>query len=1547
MFGRSHRSQEPGGLALFGAAALLILCLGRQAAADANVADLDTDGDVDQGDVAVFMSHFAGPGVIQSGAALLADFTGDQDVDQEDFGFLQNLLGWKAAGLLRPVVTCADSTAAYNALLGWNATPGASSYNVYFDADPSPEYAGNTTKTTFDPGLMTRGRTYYWRIDPVINGTPVTGVLCSFTVRGGSLKLLDEVSDVDLEGSIIYGINCGKSGPVSDASIVINHVLYRPDVLVTGKEYLALDTNGSGNYGSWHNSWYNATNPGKPVSPTPIWGMTVRCSDEDTNGMDHGPYESIDRMRVTSTIFPGQGRFYTGVYPPADDPVQGLRYLLYHVGTQNLGELGDRNMAFSFDTIPGNSYKLQLLFFYPEQLNGDRRALNLYIRPNNAVGFIHPYTIEQPDLSINITDQIAALGGSVRNQSPSAGLVFTYEFEGESDGTLDFEITRNPGDAANVGCISAIILEDTSPVATNPTPMNGQYNTSWKQKLSWDPATGALLHDVYFGTDYEAVRTANRNSPEFVGPQVETTYDPGPLLMGTTYFWRVDEVAATGIITTGETWSFTPDTDTGGYKIINTAAGEWIEHHDVRFPAGDFRFTAHLSTTSPGQSVRLELNGDAQSYSFPVALPNTGGFMREIHLGHAGIAAGRYDMRFVFLTGGVELDYFFVRRSSDTTAAVLPEDTLLVRPSGPMELSTIMGSSDHKPVSGWPYSVLGGYGYDGYEFSMDIFSNHDAYNQQFYDYHVDCMLSARIHAVQPHGAGLWDPMGVDDQGPFLGVRPTLPRLIKAINRRGGREFLRIAQFDVAAGQVREYYENNGSPTPKFNVQTDLDQYHYWYDYSIKPFWSMVPRDMWHRRDGYAGWYAWWDAPQPGGWWDPPTSFNGLLNNWIDFMRNGFFQTFGENLYFVGVGAQYVDNTITMDDVQAICPLMTVEEDSYIAWPGHFGIGQWNRGRGAGVGNKYGNTASGFRSFDYDDKTGCVNSPTTFCTEYPRHNYSTRKSSNPSEWWPVHPELPEGAPILGYGLGRMLDEGAVWVNIESWDDKDEDTSLLPSTDTRVFNYPNEFINILREYGDPQMLSVRFEAELFDYHYDTTPGNGGTPFWKYRSDPDSVAGAVERCNADIDRITGSDIGVAVNPYPLDCEVGVPPDVTLTWAEPYGAQSYVLYFSTDRNAVTYGSAPSVVLTAGSYTPGGLVPGVTYYWRVDAVYGSTAYPSKTWQFSLSNPAAQATTPVHAATMVPVGAILAWQSGDGAVSHNVYFSTDYHAVLNGLEAAYKGNQTANSYDPPGNMAYGTTYYWRIDEVSASTTTPGPVWAFTTEAGSLRLITSFSDIDLSGNMVYTLNCGSTSNVTVGSLSFKGDVDKWHSQAGDVNGDGTVNWWDTRYNANCPGKPASPSPISGVTVECSDPDTNGMDHGPYEASHTYSTTSLFSGQGTTAAQMRTVLSTSGTQNLGYPGERDMIYRLNVTPGNSYQLQLLFFKNSTDRTGMDVLVENALVIRGLDIYSYISAGGGSRTNTVLLYKQNIVAADGQIDIVIRRNASLGSNVGDINAITLEGL
>jgi len=83
--------------------------------------------------------------------------------------------------------------------------------------------------------------------------------------------------------------------------------------------------------------------------------------------------------------------------------------------------------------------------------------------------------------------------------------------------------------------------------ASNPNPANGTGGVNINADLSWTVGSGAVSHDVYFGTT---------NPPPFRVNQTATTFDPGTMSNSATYYWRIDEKNAGGT-TTGVLWSFT------------------------------------------------------------------------------------------------------------------------------------------------------------------------------------------------------------------------------------------------------------------------------------------------------------------------------------------------------------------------------------------------------------------------------------------------------------------------------------------------------------------------------------------------------------------------------------------------------------------------------------------------------------------------------------------------------------------------------------------------------------------------------------------------------------------------------------------------------------------------------------------------------------------------------------------------------------------------------------------------------------------------------
>ena len=98
----------------------------------------------------------------------------------------------------------------------------------------------------------------------------------------------------------------------------------------------------------------------------------------------------------------------------------------------------------------------------------------------------------------------------------------------------------------------------TTPGAVgNPHPANGKADVQMIETLSWTSADNATSHELYFGTEADAVNNATTVSPEYIGPRAlgAESYDPGGLAWDSSYAWRVDEVYPTGTVK-GITWTF-------------------------------------------------------------------------------------------------------------------------------------------------------------------------------------------------------------------------------------------------------------------------------------------------------------------------------------------------------------------------------------------------------------------------------------------------------------------------------------------------------------------------------------------------------------------------------------------------------------------------------------------------------------------------------------------------------------------------------------------------------------------------------------------------------------------------------------------------------------------------------------------------------------------------------------------------------------------------------------------------------------------------------
>jgi len=204
----------------------------------------------------------------------------------------------------------------------------------------------------------------------------------------------------------------------------------------------------------------------------------------------------------------------------------------------------------------------------------------------------------------------------------------------------------------------------------------------------------------------------------------------------------------------------------------------------------------------------------------------------------------------------------------------------------------------------------------------------------------------------------------------------------------------------------------------------------------------------------------------------------------------------------------------------------------------------------------------------------------------------------------------------------------------------------------------------------------------------------------------------------------VGLPVAAYgPIPANGAIHPDTwaSLAWQPGSTAASHDVYFGESYDNVADGTGDTfqgnqpgaffMVGFPGFAYPDGLVPGTTYYWRVDEVEadGVTKHTGKVWSFFVPPVTAYDPVPADGSSFVAMDMILSWTPGFGAKLHTVYFGTDLDTVTNATGGI---PQAMTTYDP-GLLEPLTTYYWRVDEFTGAVTQKGDVWSFTTSLEGL------------------------------------------------------------------------------------------------------------------------------------------------------------------------------------------------------------------------------------------
>jgi len=205
------------------------------------------------------------------------------------------------------------------------------------------------------------------------------------------------------------------------------------------------------------------------------------------------------------------------------------------------------------------------------------------------------------------------------------------------------------------------------------------------------------------------------------------------------------------------------------------------------------------------------------------------------------------------------------------------------------------------------------------------------------------------------------------------------------------------------------------------------------------------------------------------------------------------------------------------------------------------------------------------------------------------------------------------------------------------------------------------------------------------------------------------------AEVKRIAGR--VEAFKPDPADGAMYPETWVSLTWSAGAYAATHDVYMGESYDEVSSGAADtfrgsqsSEMLIVGFFGfpyPDGLVPGTTYYWRVDEVNDSepnSPWTGDVWSFTIPSRTAYNPEPADGAEFVDPNVEFNWTAGLGSRLHYVYFGDNFDDV-NSADVAIP--QADTTYIP-GTLEMDKTYYWRVDESDGISVYKGKVWSFTT-----------------------------------------------------------------------------------------------------------------------------------------------------------------------------------------------------------------------------------------------
>ncbi len=430
-------------------------------------------------------------------------------------------------------------------ILSW--TPGATavSHDGYFGTEMPPAFLGNTTENSFDTaqiGGLERNQTYYWRLDAIeADGTKHVGEVWTFkTPRDGFGTILREVWE-GISGTAVADLTSSAAYPAfpsfsEEVSLFETPTDFADNFGSRVHGWLHPDT--SGDYKFWISSDDNSE----------LWLST-----------DESPANAVVIAKVTAWT---NSRQFDDPDVVPSEPIHLEGGQAYYVSALYKEGGGGDNLAVAWQG-PDSPERMVISGYYltpfvalwadaPDPADGAtvEQTFALLQWSGGVTAASHNvYVSENMDDVASRAE--AAFAGNLLINTISVGLPGLPIPDGLGGATYYWAVDAVEADP-NVVYAGPVWSFTVPPVAAyDPTPADGAENVGTSVTLSWSPGLGAKLHMVYFGDDLDTVTNA-AGAP----PLPMTTYNPGPLEAGKTYYWRVDEFNPPAQVK-GKVWSFT------------------------------------------------------------------------------------------------------------------------------------------------------------------------------------------------------------------------------------------------------------------------------------------------------------------------------------------------------------------------------------------------------------------------------------------------------------------------------------------------------------------------------------------------------------------------------------------------------------------------------------------------------------------------------------------------------------------------------------------------------------------------------------------------------------------------------------------------------------------------------------------------------------------------------------------------------------------------------------------------------------------------------